>query len=151
MKPVPLLFRPPIFALALIILSIILHFTYPVGKIINYPINLLGIVGLVIGLYIALKGKNTFQKLGAPVIPGKKPKIIVREGLFKFTRNPMYLGFIIFLLGIAVLLGSIVALISPMVFFLIINFIFIPFEERLMERTFGKKYLEYKKQVRKWV
>lgn len=147
---IPLLFRPPFIALASIILSIILHFIYPINKIINYPINLLGITGVVIGLWIAFKGKNTFHKLGTPLIPGEKPKVIVREGLFKFTRNPMYLGFIIVLLGIAFLFGSIMAFISPIIFLLIMNFIFIPFEERLMEKTFGKKYLDYKKQVRRW-
>ena len=42
---------------------------------------------------------KTFEKLGNPLIPGSKSKLVVKEGLFRFTRNPMYLGFIIFLLG----------------------------------------------------
>jgi len=150
MTRLPIIIRPPIFALLLIIISIILHFTYPLKTIIFPPYNLFGITALIVGLWISLKGKNTFQKLGAPLIPGQKPILIVKEGLYNLTRNPMYLGFIISLLGIAIILGSISAFISPLFFYIIINFFFIPFEERLMENNFGQDFLDFKKQIRRW-
>lgn len=151
MKPVPPLFRPPPIALLLIAISIFLHFTFPIMRIIYYPYNLLGIGVIVVGLFIMIWGVKAFQKLETPLIPGEKPKKVVIKGPFTFSRNPMYLGFVIFLLGIAILLGSIIAFISPIGFFLIIHFFFIPFEEKLMEKTFGKKYIEYKKSVRRWI
>ena len=150
MKPLPFIIRPPIFALFLIIISVILHYTYPIKIIFIFPYNLFGLTGIIIGLCIAFNGKKTFQKLGAPVIPGTKPLIIVKEGLYNYTRNPMYLGFIIFLLGLAIIIGSISAFLSPIVFFIIINFFYIPFEEKLMEKIFGKEFLNYKNQVRRW-
>ena len=150
MKPLPLIIRPPIIALFLIIISIILHYTYPIQIIFTLPYNLFGLTGIIIGLWISLKGKNTFNKLGAPVIPGTKPILIVKKGLYNYTRNPMYLGFILFLIGLAIIIGSISAFISPILFFIIINFFFIPFEERLMQRNFKNDFLEYKKQVRRW-
>ena len=151
MKPVHPLLRPPVLALLIIIISAVLHFTYPIKQLIYFPYNLLGITGLVIGFWILAWGKKTFGKLDTPLSPGEKPKNLVTSGPFKFTRNPMYLGFVIFLLGVAVLFGSLVAFISPVIFFLIIHFAFIPFEEKLMEKTFGKKYLDYKRNVRKWI
>lgn len=151
MKPLPILLRPPLIALALIVISVIFHFNFPILQIIYYPFNLLGIGGIIIGLYVALSGKKTFQKLETPLMPGEKPKKLVEEGLFKISRNPMYLGFIVALVGVAALFGSLIAFISPIVFFIVINFILIPLEEKLMEKTFGKKYLEYKKRVRRWI
>jgi len=151
MKPLPILLIPPIIALALIAISVIFHFNFPILQIIYYPFNLLGIGGIIIGLYVALSGKKIFQKLETPVMPGEKPKKLIEEGLFKISRNPMYLGFIVALVGVAALFGSLIAFISPITFFIIINFILIPLEEELMEKTFGKKYLEYKKRVRRWI
>jgi len=151
MKPVPPLLRPPVLALLIIIISATLHFSFPVRQLIYFPYNLLGITGIVVGIWLAAWGKETFQKLDTPVKPGEKPKNLVTSGPFKFTRNPMYFGFVISLLGIAILFGSLIAFISPVIFFLIIRFAFIPFEERLVRKTFGKKYLDYKKRVRRWI
>ena len=142
--------RPPIIGLFLIILSMILHFWVPIKKIIVFPYSLLGIVGIVLGLGIVLWGKETFQRLGTSV-RFEKPKKLVMSGPYRSTRNPIYLGYIIILLGISVLLGSIIAFVSPVTFFLIMNFIVIPFEEEWLKRIFGKKYEKYKKQVRRWV
>jgi len=150
-KPVSLILNPPQIILALIVISIGLHYNFPIKQIIYFPYNLLSITGIVVGVWLAMWGKKTFRKLDTPLRPGEKPKKVVTEGPFKFSRNPIYLGFVIFLLGVAVLFGSLVAFISPVIFFLIIYFVFIPFEEKLMEKTFGKKYLDYKRNVRKWI
>jgi len=145
--PIP----PPIIALILLAISITLHFFFPIAKIIYFPYNLLGIFGIIAGFWINVFGAITFLKLDTPIRPGMKPKKLVIKGPFIFSRNPMYLGFVLFLLGIAILFGSIAAFIAPVVFFLIIHFKFIPFEEKLMEKTFGKTYLNYKGKVRKWL
>jgi len=76
---------------------------------------------------------------------------MVAEGTYKFTRNPMYLGVTIALLGAAIFFGNALSFLSPLIFFLIMNYYFVPREEKLMENIFGKKYLEYKKQVRRWL
>jgi len=150
-KPVTPLLRPPFIALFLIIISIVLHYNFPILKLINFPYNLFGISGIVIGLWLAFWGRMTFEKNGTPVIPGEKPKVVVSTGPFNFTRNPMYLGFLISLLGLSVILGSLVSFIAPIGFFLIINLFMIPFEEILMEKTLGKKYNVYKSKVRRWI
>lgn len=64
---------------------------------------------------------------------------------------PMYLGMTIILLGTAVLLGSLIALIAPCAFFLTMQIIFIPYEEKVRMETFGKEYLQYKGHIRCWL
>jgi len=142
--------RPPLVAFSLILISVILHFIFPIKIIIALPYTLFGIFGIIFGLGLALWGKKTFEKLKTSVRFGKPTKLVT-SGPYTFTRNPMYLGFVIFLLGISVLLGSIIAFIAPLMFFIIMNFGFISFEEKWMEKIFGKKYREYKKRVRRWI
>lgn len=146
-----MLLLPPILGFSLAIISIILHFVFPIAKIISYPYNLLGILGITIGVILVILGKKTFEKFKTPLRPGAKPTALVTTGPFRMSRNPMYLGFVVILLGISVILGSLITFISPVIFFLVIHFGFIPFEEKLMENNFGKEYLDYKKKVRKWI
>lgn len=148
MKPPKI--KPPVINFFIIVLTLILHFNIPIKKMINYPYNLIGIVVLLFGLYIALQGKRTFDRLGTSVM-FRKPTKLSTGGLFKHTRNPMYLGVTISLLGISILLGSLISFIAPILFFLIINIFFIPFEERWLTELFGKDYLQYKKKVRRWI
>jgi protein-S-isoprenylcysteine O-methyltransferase Ste14 len=61
------------------------------------------------------------------------------------------LGGVILSLGIAVLLGSLITFVFPIVLLLILDQLYIPVEERKLEETFGKEYLEYKQRVRRWI
>jgi protein-S-isoprenylcysteine O-methyltransferase Ste14 len=151
MKPVHPMLTPPVFALCVIIISAILHFYFPIKQIIYFPYTLLGINGIILGFLLSAWGGISFKKLKTPLRPGEKPKKIVAKGPFTFTRNPMYLGNVLILIGIAVLFGSLVAFISPIILYFIMQFAFILPEEKLMEKTFGKKYLEYKRKVRRWI
>ena len=63
----------------------------------------------------------------------------------------MYLGMVIILTGVAVLLGSITPFLVPAGFFITMNVVFIPDEERAMEETFGEQFLDYKKRIRRWL
>jgi len=150
-KLVPIPLRPPIIALVLLIISAILNFTFPIKKIFFFPYNLTGILFVILGIQLILWGGNTFNKLSVELIPGSNSKQVVTSGPFTFSRNPIYLSFVIFLIGTSFLLGSAIAFIAPLTFIIIFNFFFIPFEERWMEKQFGKKYLDYKRNVRRWI
>jgi protein-S-isoprenylcysteine O-methyltransferase Ste14 len=76
---------------------------------------------------------------------------MIVEGPFRFSRNPMYLGMILALLGVCVLLGSPGPSPVPVVFYLIMRFVFIPAEERTMEETFGEEFERYRHAVRRWI
>ena len=63
----------------------------------------------------------------------------------------MYLGMIILMLGIGLLCSSPVVLVAALLHFAVLNFLFIPFEEKKMENQFGEKYTAYKRSVRRWI
>ncbi len=75
----------------------------------------------------------------------------ITGGMYKVSRNPMYLGMVVILLGIAVLFGSISPFISIPVFIWLIQSNFIRLEEAALEETFGDEYREYKTRVRRWL
>ncbi|MBI2657189.1 isoprenylcysteine carboxylmethyltransferase family protein [Candidatus Woesearchaeota archaeon] len=141
---------PPHVALGSLIAVIALHYLFPT-PLISEPFNLLGILFFAAGPIILFLSFGMFKKKDTPILPGQKPSALVMEGPYKFTRNPMYLGVTLALLGAAIYLGDLLAFLSPIVFFMFVSIRFIPREEKLMEKLFGKKYLDYKKKVRRWI
>ena len=141
---------PPHVAIASLIIIVALHYFSPT-PLIPRPYSYIGILFFAAGLLILFWSFGLFRKKETPILPGQKPTVLVIEGPYRFTRNPMYLGVTTALAGTAIYLGDFLAFLSPIVFFMFVSLRFIPREERLMEKLFGKKYLEYKKRVRRWV
>jgi protein-S-isoprenylcysteine O-methyltransferase Ste14 len=75
----------------------------------------------------------------------------IDHGIYRFTRNPMYLGLVILTLGIAVWVGAWPMFIAPIAVFATANWVHIPFEEDKMHRQFGATYDGYVRRVRRWV
>jgi protein-S-isoprenylcysteine O-methyltransferase Ste14 len=111
----------------------------------------IGVLFLVIGFTTSFSGFSAFRNAGTPVRPGDEPTKLVQNGPFGVTRNPMYLGLELVLIGAFFLAQSLFFLIPPIVFFLLIDFVQIQFEEKLMTEHFGQTYKEYQQRVRRWL
>lgn len=142
---------PPTYFYFGILLIILLNYFFPIKKLISYPYILFGILLIIIGIILNIWAWALFVKNKTTQNPYKIPDLLVVEGVYKVTRNPMYLGMLVILLGIAVLLGSLMGFIIPIIFFIIINWFFIPIEEINMKKKFDDKYIEYKTNVRRWI
>ena len=142
---------PPTYFFILIGLSIGLHFVFPIKKVIFPPYTYLGFLFIAFGGVINIWADLLLKKEKTTVKPNKKPTQLITYGPFGFSRNPQYLGFAAILLGIAVNHGTLITFVSPIAFVILMEIIFIPMEERSLEKAFGKKYLEYRKRVRSWV
>ena len=81
----------------------------------------------------------------------KMPRQLLTSGMFNISRNPIYLGFSIALLGAALRLGTITALLPMALFIFIANSWYIPFEERNLEQVFGEDFRRYSRKVRRWL
>jgi len=104
------------------------------------------------GFAVSASGRLAFARAGTEVLPvSKKNSALVASGPFGVTRNPMYLGILIALLGLAVVLGTVAGFVAALAFFVFVNFISIPYEEEKMERQFGEEFRAYKKRVRRWI
>lgn len=143
--------KPPHIALLLLLLSWLASYSFPELNIIKDSYRNIGILVFFLGFALLFWSFYLFKKNKTPIIPGQKPTFVVAEGPYTFTRNPMYLGVTIALLGFAMYFGNLLSFISPIIFFMAVNFVYVPREEKLMESLFGKKYLEYKKKVRRWI
>jgi len=143
--------KPPTYFLILLFLSILFHFVFPIKKIIPSPYNHLGWVFIIIGITLNIWADNLFKKHKTTVEPGKKSQKLVLEGPFKISRNPMYLGMVLILIGTSVILRSLITFLFPIVFIIIIETIFIPIEEKDMEKVFRKEYQNYKNKIRRWI
>ena len=144
------LIPPFLFLFCAVAISLLDHY-YPIQELVTRPYNLLGIIPLLLGISMVISTGKRFRKVKTQIHTFKKPKKLVTDGLFQYSRNPIYLGFSIALLGIAFLFGSLSALIPMLLFFLVANFWYIPFEEKNMEMVFGQSYRFYKRKVRRWL
>jgi protein-S-isoprenylcysteine O-methyltransferase Ste14 len=142
---------PPVYFLVLLLISIGLGTYLPVLKIVRFPYTELGVAPIVIGVVIDLWAASLFRKHKTTVKPHETPSALIASGVFRISRNPIYSGMLLILLGVSICVGSITAFVSPILFFLIINRRFIPMEESAMETVFGDRYREYKGRVRRWL
>lgn len=143
--------NPPLLYQASIVLMVVLHFVFPVARVIDFPYNLIGIVFFVAGAALAIHAKRLFRNTGTPIKPSERPKAIHRTGVYAVTRNPMYLGIFVGLFGIALFLGSLITFFFPILFLAIMNFVYVPHEEKMLLDVFSTEYLDYKKQVPRWL
>jgi protein-S-isoprenylcysteine O-methyltransferase Ste14 len=135
----------------LIALPILLHYLIPVMILVPKPYSYLGAVLMLLGLALMTWAAMLFRKVGTSFQLQGESSVLVTSGPFRFSRNPMYLGMLIWLMGLAVLLGSLVVFVFPFLFFLLANLFIIPLEEKSMEQTLGKQFIEYKQRVRRWL
>ena len=107
----------------------------------------------VAGVGIAVRGLHSFRRAGTTFNPHQPDatSALVESGIYRHTRNPMYLGMTLVLAGWAIGLASATALIGP-VFFMawITRFQIIP-EERVLARKFGASFEAYRRRVRRWI
>ena len=145
--PVP----PPILALGLILAAGLAASALPSAPVWIPHHTLIGPAVLAIGVGSAVAGFSTFKRSGTPVRPGTEPLQLVTTGPYRLTRNPMYLGLLLFLTSGFFFTQSLYFLAPPIVFFLVINFWQIPFEEKLLVDRFGEAYRAYCGRVRRWL
>ena len=121
-----------------------LRFTSMAGQV-------LGGVFLIIGLWLLVTAGGLFSRAKTGVIPFRNVSTLVTGGIYRYTRNPMYLGMSLVLLGCAVTVGASVALLVPPVFAIIIELRFIRQEEAMLRDIFPEQFAAYCGRVRRWI
>jgi protein-S-isoprenylcysteine O-methyltransferase Ste14 len=142
---------PPVAMLLLAGAMWCLHRWWPAGLLLSWPWRALGLLPLVAGLAMAQRHARMFRRIGTEINTFGRPGRLVTEGLFARTRNPMYLGMLLCLVGVATLLGSVTPWLGPPAFFTLASLWYIPVEERAMAEAFGGAYADYRRRVRRWL
>jgi protein-S-isoprenylcysteine O-methyltransferase Ste14 len=141
----------PVLASICLALMLFLHWFYPIGQWFYFPLNLAGLLLGGLGLAICFAAHRQFKKIGTTLYPFSQPGKLVTDGLFRYTRNPMYLGLTIFLSGAWLLFGSLSPGVFVVAFLLIADRWYIAHEEQRLLDTFGATYAAYQATTPRWI
>jgi len=130
---------------------VLLQFFMPVYQLIPYPWNATGIIPLALGMVLNITADKAFKITGTTVKPFEVSTKLVTSGAFRYSRNPMYLGMVMILTGVAFLLGALSPFIIIPVFAITMDRVFIVAEEKMLDEHFGYKWKQYKAEVRRWI
>jgi protein-S-isoprenylcysteine O-methyltransferase Ste14 len=144
---------PPLVYLGALIVGILLHsfvLPFPVRPPLSLRI-LLGLGAVLLGLAMMAGTVRSFRRTGQDPKPWQSTPEIIASGVYRFTRNPMYVSMALLQLGIGIGLanGWVIALVLPVL--VIIYATAIRHEEAYLERKFGGAYVQYKATVRRWL
>jgi protein-S-isoprenylcysteine O-methyltransferase Ste14 len=130
-----------------------LHQWLPFGRLVTAPWNYLGVLPVVMGRVITVAAGTRFRRAQTtfdPFKPGDTSSLVT-DGVFGFSRNPMYLGLVLLLIGWAVWLGTVSPWFVVPVFVVVMSVTRIAPEERALAGVFGEGYAAYCGRVRRWV
>jgi protein-S-isoprenylcysteine O-methyltransferase Ste14 len=142
---------PPKLVLILLAAMVGLYFLLPGPVILAFPYSLAGAAIATLGALITLSGARLFGRVGTNIRTFNEPGVLVTSGLFRWSRNPIYLGFVLFLLGTAILLGTATPFLAPLLFAIVADRWYVAFEERAMRKKFGADYEAYMRRTRRWI
>ncbi len=120
------------------------RFTSSLGQIVG------GLI-IFVGLVLLLLTGGLFKRAGTDLVPFKNVSALVTTGIYRYTRNPMYLGMTAILLGCSITVGAALSLLVAPVFMLIIELRFIRPEEEMLRDLFPEDFPQYATRVRRWL
>jgi len=125
----------------------------PLAQWIRWPWNRLGWLAAAVGVAIAVGARMRFRQVGTTVNPldPSKASRLVTDGVFRVSRNPMYVGLVLLLIGWAIWLGSASPWLVPPLFVIVLTVVQIIPEEQALSRRFGEQYLSYRRSVARWI
>ena len=142
---------PPQGLLIALALMAALHFLLPAGELIGSPWRWAGLLPAAIGLTLVLHSAQLFDRVRTTIVPFHRSSTLVTNGFFGISRNPIYLGMVLLLAGVATMLGTLTPWCVPPLFALWIDRRFIVAEERMLTERFGAAYDAYRTRVRRWL
>lgn len=146
----PLVLQPPVLTMLTVVgAGLIQFFLGPWETIVRMPT--VGLLLIVLGLLFMLWARTTFTSRKTTLFVGQLSSQLVRDSPFRVSRNPMYVGVLVALVGLALWVGTLALYMTVLIVFLLFNCVHIPCEERMLRESFGEPYLTYSNAVRRWL
>lgn len=142
---------PPAILLGAIGLAAGLHLVVPLRQVVPFPWRLCAAIPLLLGMALNLRADGIFKKAHTTIKPFEVSSVLVKNGVFGRTRNPMYLGMAMIVFGIALAMGSLTPMFVAVALPIVLDRVFIVHEERMLEKTFGEEFRAYRRRVRRWM
>lgn len=149
----PVVWPPIIFAVSAIAAALLTWFAgLPFETFLPSGLGLaIGVVVIALGAGMLLLAGRRFNAAGTPIPPNRPTKVIVSEGIYRYSRNPMYLGLALVLLGLGLAFDQLWFIVAMPLAMIAVTKLAIEREEAYLEKKFGAEYLQYKSQVRRWI
>jgi protein-S-isoprenylcysteine O-methyltransferase Ste14 len=142
------LLRPPRIAMSLVAAAAALHLLLPFTVV--PPSSIGGLLVGTAGFLLMMRAWSLFRRSGTAVCPTDRASMLLTGDVYGFTRNPMYLGMVMIMFGVAISLGTAPFFAAAALLFAILNFVFCPFEEERLRAAFPG-YAAYAARVRRWI
>jgi protein-S-isoprenylcysteine O-methyltransferase Ste14 len=143
--------RPPIAWALAVLAGLALNWLMPLPFLLAAVSGWLGAIVFALALALVAWAISTMTRAGSNVPTRLPTTTIVETGPYRFTRNPIYLGMVLGLIGLAIALNSLWPLTTLVPFALVIRYGVITREEAYLERKFGDVYRRYRARVRRWL
>ena len=144
--------RPPLAWALAVIVGLALNWLVPLPFLpAHMPASWLGVLVLVLAVALAAWAIVTITRAGSNVPTNRPTTTIVASGPYRFTRNPIYLGMVLALTGLAIVFDNLWMLLMLVSFALVIRYGVVAREEAYLERKFGDAYGGYRARVRRWL
>lgn len=143
---------PPLVFLGALVIGVVLNILWPLSIFTDGRIgDALGLLASLASAALGFWAFRTMLRAGEQPDPGVPTRAIVREGPFARTRNPIYLSFALFAMGVALLMNNlwITLVLAPLMIY--VDARIVRREENYLEQQFGDEYAEYKQSVRRWL
>jgi len=148
-----LTYRPPRIAFALLATAGVLQLAAPTAwawpHLPSSPGG--GAILAVLGFLVMLRAWWLFRVHKTAICPTARTTTLITGDIYGLTRNPMYLGMVLMLLGIAIGSGGLFFYLAALTFGLIINIVFCPYEESKLAHAYGAEFTRYRDTVRRWL
>ena len=144
---------PPLLLLISLIIGFVLSGVAPLGLLEVFPTGVRYSIGgamIIAALGLSLMAVMKFGAADTPANPYYPPSALVTSGVFATVRNPMYVGFYVFSLGLAIAFAADWLIATTAVLAIIIHKTVVKREERFMEMKFGEEYAAYKARVKRY-
>ncbi|WP_437732677.1 methyltransferase family protein [Sorangium sp. So ce1335] len=142
---------PPVLLLLVTAAMGLAHALVPHPSLLPAPYRATGLVPLAIGIAVAVAARAQFARAATEINTFAEPTRLVTGGLFRWSRNPMYLGMALAAVGVAMLSGSAASFLLAAAFVVVVDRWYIAFEERRLRARFGAAYETYARSTRRWI
>ncbi|WP_437576114.1 methyltransferase family protein [Sorangium sp. So ce887] len=142
---------PPVLLLVVVAFMWLTHALLPRASVLPAPYRLSGLLPLAAGVAVAIAARAQFARAATEINTFAEPTRLVTDGLFRWSRNPMYLGMGLAAVGMSMLSGAATSFLLAAVFVAVVDRWYIAFEERRMRARFGVAYETYARSTRRWV
>lgn len=135
-------------------IALLLSWTHPwhVSLFMNdETMRLSGLVILLISFILNTFAYKEFKKSLTPHAPFSTPTVLIHNGIFSFSRNPVYLALVLSQCGLGFVFDSVWLIIASIVLLTVLHYVIIADEEKVLGDTFKERYTDYKKRTRRWL